>query len=113
MPLRQGQSRMKVGPVVDTAANVSVVTARVKRDKKYLQHVSPLKTQEVVKSAEGTTTIKEAGALQVGTITIPKVVPMEQSPVSVDAEVNLGACNVIVHCVDLVGLRECEGGHKL
>ena len=81
-PLRQGQSRMSVGPVVDTAANVSVVN---KRDRKYLQHMKPLKTPEVVQSAGGTTTITEAGVLQVGKITIPKVVPMEHSPASVVA----------------------------
>ena len=73
---------MSVGPIVDTTANVSVVTTR---DKKHLRNVRPLKTPEVVQSAGGITTIKEAGTLQVGTITIPKVVPMEQSPASVVA----------------------------
>ena len=82
MPLRQGQSRMSVGPIVDTAANVSVVT---KRDKKHLQHVRPLRTQEMVHTAGGMATVKEAGTLQVGTITLPKVVAMEQSPASVVA----------------------------
>ena len=65
-----------MGPVVDTAANLSIVTAR---DKKHLQSVRPLGRAEVVQSAGGTTPIKEAGVLQVGAITLPKVVPMEKS----------------------------------
>ena len=76
---------MKEGPVVDTAASISVVSAR---DKKYLQHVRPLRRQEAIKSAGGTVAVQpvqEARVLQVGAITIPKVVPVPQSPVSVVA----------------------------
>ena len=88
MPVKQGQVNMTVGPVVDTAASLSVVTAR---DKKHLTNVRPLGRTEVVLSAGGTTEIKEAGALQVGAITIPKVVPMDKSPVSVVAMQDLAA----------------------
>ena len=88
IPVKQGQAKMTVGPVVDTTANLSVVTAR---DKKYLKHVRPLGRTEMVQSAGGTTEIKEAGALQVGAITIPKVVPMDKSPVSVVAMQDLAA----------------------
>ena len=82
IPLRQGQVRMKEGPVVDTAASISVVTAK---DKKYLRQVKPLRRPEVIQSAGGTVTVKDTGVLQVGDITIPQVVLVPQSPVSVVA----------------------------
>ena len=82
IPLRKGQDRMKEGPVVDTAASISVVTAK---DKKYLTQVKPLPRPEMIKSAGGTVAVQEAGALQVGAVTLPKVVHVPQSPVSVVA----------------------------
>ena len=59
-PARQGQARMTVGPVVDTAANLSIVTAR---DKKYLQNVRPLGRAERVQSATGCQAIRKSWKL--------------------------------------------------
>ena len=63
--------KLKKGPIVDTAAMVSVVN---KRDHTSLQRVVPMRVPMTIKAAVGTTTVTEQGALQVGTIQLNKVV---------------------------------------
>ena len=75
-------NRMKRGPIVDTAAQVSVVN---KWDKKYLITMRRLQQPAVIRAAVGTTTVAEAGTLQVGDIEIQKAIALSDSPDSVVA----------------------------
>ena len=64
---RCGMPKMKRGPIVDTAAQISVVN---KWDKKYLIKMRRLQQPAVIRAAVGTTSVAEAGTLQVGAIEI-------------------------------------------
>ena len=76
------EDKLTKGPVVDTAASISVVN---KRDSKHLKNKYKLHKPEEIKSATGTTTVTEAGELTVGAIDIAKVITLPESPASVVA----------------------------
>ena len=57
------QDKLTKGPVVDTAASISVVN---KRDSKHLRNKYKLHKPEEIKSATGTTTVTKAGEMTVG-----------------------------------------------
>ena len=68
--------------MVDTAASISVVN---KKDSNTLTHKYKLNKPEEIKSATGSTVVTEAGEMTVGSLTIPKVIMLPDSPSSVVA----------------------------
>ena len=75
-------SKMTKGPIVDTAANISIVT---KQDSVYLKNRYKMLKPEEVRTATGKVAVTEAGQLRVGAITLDKVIEVPGSPVSVVA----------------------------
>ena len=77
-----GAAKMTKGPVVDTAANISIVN---KKDSVHLTGKYTMLIPEEVQTATGKVTVTEAGRLQVGTVALDKVIEVPDSPVSVVA----------------------------
>ena len=77
-----GAAKMTKGPVVDTAANISIVN---KKDSVHLTGKYTMLIPEEVQTATGKVTVTEAGRLQVGTVLLDKVIEVPDSPVSVVA----------------------------
>ena len=75
-------SKMTKGPIVDTAANISIVT---KKDSVHLKNKYTMLKPEEVRTATGKVAVTEAGQLKVGAITLDKVIEVPGSPVSVVA----------------------------